>query len=66
MPPRMGCLQGQPQLSPCDVAALEKCLKESKGDTKKVRPWLTAAAAASQCRRHRRCACQCSVDCGSK
>lgn len=25
----------QQQLSPCDVAALEKCLKESKGDTKK-------------------------------
>lgn len=31
--------QAQQQLSPCDVAALEKCLKESKGDTKKVRPW---------------------------
>ena len=24
------------KLSPCDVAALEKCLKENKGDHKKV------------------------------
>ena len=30
-------LQAQQQLSPCDVQALDKCLKESKGDTQKVR-----------------------------
>jgi len=37
------------QLSPCDVAALEKCLKENKGDREKVRGRGAAVPAAAAC-----------------
>lgn len=42
------------QLSPCDVAALEKCLKENKGDREKVRGWPPPLPAAAACRCLRR------------
>lgn len=37
------------KLSPCDVAALERCLKDNKGDHKKVRLGGAAEARSSLC-----------------
>lgn len=34
-------------MSPCDVAALQKCLKENNGDHKKVRPKIHISAPLS-------------------